>query len=139
MNPNLEALRDLLVKARAAEEVSRELDKQTAEAFGRLGQDALGRWCRTKRNGEWDYGGGMSWESVVPAYTTRPLDLTAVVGLMKEGWFWSTERDSKDTFEAVVYQPVKEGMSIGDFAPTPALALLIAVIGAHIYELESTT
>lgn len=131
MTPNLEALRDLLVKARAAKEGSRELNEAV---FRMVDPDA---WETEEGSGLFESPYFDRVAMAPPAYTTRPYDLTAVVGLIKEGWFIFIGAWQSGGCTMIIKVSSHE-MCVGT-APTPALALLIAVIEAWIYELESTT
>lgn len=109
MRPNLEALRDLLAKAKAAEMGSQELDEVVGAAW---------------------------WWLDAYSFTARPYDLTGVMGLMPEGWeiletIWGT---SDYRFQLMKEQPTGEWVYANGQARNPALALLIALIEAHIYD-----
>ena len=131
MTPNLDSLRTLLVKAKAAKEGSRKLDAAVAVAFG------------TEDGVIYSFASATHPAAIglIPTYTIRPYDLTAVMGLMKEGWSWrgGTALMWFEIFD-LSRTPIFLGGSSEDPTlsgpPTPALALLIAVIKAHIYELD---
>lgn len=142
MTPTLEALRDLRERVKEATEGSRELDAAVAVAFGwpdalpyggtdfwRQNEEMPWRWFHaTNRRG-----------AECPAYTTRDYDLTAVMGLMKEGWETAIYLGGENVcvqMETEHMRRLSGFYPLEAIKPTPALALLAAVIEAWIYEIE---
>ena len=73
----------LIERLEAAEAGSRELDATVAEAAG-LVPDNAERMYGHHDGAIWATGPYESWAA--PAYTSRPYDLTAAMGLVPEGW-----------------------------------------------------
>lgn len=137
------ALPDLLARVRAAEGPSREIDCALACALDGFwvelaaypNQDGTilrADFCRTNEDGGWS-SPGHGGDQMVRAYTASLDAALALVERVLPGWHWEVGKEpDKPLFSAWVVRDDGTASSGETWAPTPALALLAALLTALI-------